>query len=377
MKNNCYTNDSCLVTTSSSGTLVYGDKDYTRNQYPRVIKLSNGELLMTFNKIGLEYCGFPIYRSKNSGTDWYYVTTVNPSDYGIPTEASACPTLLELPNKIGKHDKGTILLAFTLNAAVTDIKSNDTIQIVCSEDEGVSWEKHSSLESGEKGQTWEPELSISSNGFLVCYFSDERLTGYSQTISHKIFLAEDDSWIDYNIDVGIQDGKLRPGMPRVIKLKDDTYFMIYEVINAPENDGIVYYRTSPNGVNWGLATELGTPIKTESGYYPKQCPVLGFLDDSSSNGTIFVRGMNDVVENRNSSCFINTNNGIGKWEVTCSPLLLNGAQEEGAAWSGSFLDIDTSHLLEINTAYNGNYMEVRCAIGDYSKKDIQISKEEI
>lgn len=359
------------ILASSSGTLIFSDSNYYNNQYPRVVKLSNGDLLSTFNKIGNVYSGFPIYKSSNNGTSWDYITTVNPSDYGISTGASACPTLFVLPNQMGNFSAGTILLAYTLNASATSDKTQNTIQIVRSTNNGTSWQQHSSLESGTNGQTWEPELAVSSDGKLICYFSDERQSGYSQTISHKVSTDGGVNWGTYKIDVGVQDGNRRPGMPRVVKLKNSNYFMIYEVMNAPDHDGGIRYRTSADGINWGDATNLGTLIQTSNGDYPKQTPELGFIDDGSTNGRLFVRGMNDVIPNRNSNCFTNTNNGLGTWEVTDSPLTLNGGQDVGAAWSGTYLSLNNSSMLEINTVYNGSFIEIKSAVGNYKQNVAQ------
>ncbi len=161
------------------------------------------------------------------------------------------------------------------------------------------------------------------------------------------------------MDVGLNDNNTRPGMPRVLKLKNGSYIMVHEGINIKPGGGI-RYKISSDGLNWGTVTDFGPLIQAGNGNKPLNTPELGYLDDGSLHGVLFVRGMYDT--NMPTKFFKNTNGGSGDWQEINAPLLINKAGEKQGGYSGTLLDLGNNTLLEVNSTYNGSYDEIRSAI---------------
>ncbi len=174
----------------SAGTLIFGDTNYALSHYTRVVKLSNGNLIATFIKTNSGgMFGFPICKSTDGGKSWSFITIFKPSDYGLNNGGSTCPTLYILPQQLGNYPAGTLLISFTY------VSGGNTVRIFRSNDEGSSWIAHGSLAgSANHHVTWEPEFAVSSSGSLVCYYSDERLPGYSQCLVHEISTDGGANW---------------------------------------------------------------------------------------------------------------------------------------------------------------------------------------
>ena len=111
---------------------------------------------------------------------------------------------------------------------------------------------------------------MSADGRLVCYYSDERQSGYDQCIAYEVSADGGVSWGGYTIVAGeyeegwvpgVSEGNWRPGMPRVQKLRDGSYLMAHENINADPN-GAVTLRRSADGLAWGDPLELGSLVTT-------------------------------------------------------------------------------------------------------------------
>ena len=118
---------------------------------------------------------------------------------------------------------------------------------------------HTDHSDGER-PVWEPYLYIDKNGDLVCYYSDERFMGdgYNQLLSHQVSKDGGLTWGEEVFDVAFPDGKLRPGMPIVVKLPNNKYIMVYEIVGLP--DPPIYCRFSDDGLG------LGRPCGARNAY---------------------------------------------------------------------------------------------------------------
>ena len=362
---------SLALADDADGTTIYGDTTYDRCFYERVVELSNGDLLATWQRefpIVTNWSGmksFYFYKSSDQGKTWSYASELDPSDYsGLSRDKMGMPGMFVLPQALGNLSAGTILFA----TSDWDANSSYCIHIWKSTDNGATWSLHSNLASrGSVSQSvWEPEFAVSSDGDLVCYYSDERQAGYDQCLALEISSDGGITWGDYTIiageyDVnwvrGVDPSMWRPGMPRVMKLKDGTYFMAYENI-ADGNGGIISCRTSSDGINWGSTTILGTTV-TASDTAAYQCPEIAWIDDGSTYGRIFLRGMNDTCSP--SLCYTSTDKGQ-TWQLIDVPLTAVRKESVGSGWSGTFLSVG-SRLVELNNYYNGSYNEIRCGTG--------------
>lgn len=353
------------------GSYIFGNSNDNRAFYERMVQLDNGDLLCTFMRNfppsdwSQTTKSFYFYKSSDEGKTWSQVSELNASQNGgFDVGKQGMPGLFVLPQQLGEYPAGTILFA------TTDWSDNAySIHIWRSTDQGQSWQYHSSLaargqnDGVTKGNnTWEPEFAVSSDGRLVCYYSDERQIGYDQCIVREISSDGGITWGDYGIIVGDNDAPTgtkgwRPGMPRVLKLKNGNYFMAYENIHSNPTAAI-RFKISSDGINWGNPSELGSLIATDHSM-AFQCPEIALVDDGSVNGRIFVKGMND--SSGQGQCFTSTDNGA-TWEEMDAPLTAVRNESVGSSWSGTFV-ANGNVLYEINNYFNGSYNEIRFGKG--------------
>jgi len=362
---------SSALANDANGTTIYGDTTDDQCFYARIVKLSNGDLLATWQRefpITTGWTGmksFYFYKSSDDGKTWSYVSELDPSDYaGLSRDKMGTPGMFVLTETLGSLSAGTVLFA----TADWDVNSAYCIHIWKSTNNGATWTHHSNLASrgGSSQSVWEPEFAISSNGQLVCYYADERQDGYDQCLALETSSDGGVNWSNYTIIAGEYDPDWvrgvdppmwRSGMPRVMKLNDGTYFMAYENVCGGYG-GIISCRTSADGINWGSTTTLGTTV-TASGTAAYQCPAITWIDDESTYGRIFLRGMNDTCSP--SLCYTSTDAGQ-TWQLIDAPLTAVRKESVASGWSGTFVAVG-SRLVELNNYYNGSYNEIRCGTG--------------
>ncbi|MGG6314291.1 AbfB domain-containing protein [Paenibacillus macerans] len=353
------------VSAATTGSVVYGNDAEPEPYYTRAVKLANGDILSTFTRkfpgnagwVGMQ--PFPFYRSSDNGATWSLLSEIDPNNFGLNRNQQGMTTLYVLPQQVGNLPAGTLLFAST----DWDNSAPYTIHIWRSTDNGATWQLHSHLAArGTAGtqRTWEPEFNVTSDGRLICYYSDERKPGYNQAIAQEISSDGGLTWGSYSIIVGnSSDWNWRPGMPRVLKAKNGTYFMFFEMLGAAPNFA-VRFKTSADGVNWGSATDLGTVVGTGI-YRASQTPEVAYIDDGSPSGRFYVRGMTDVVSSANKM-FTSGDYGA-TWTQVDAPLTVKGTnQSTPAAWSGTLLPLTNSLLLEVNSVKIGNRNEIRANV---------------
>lgn len=179
------------VQAATTGTVISSSAAEPEPYYARAVKLENGNLLSTFTRRfpgTADWTGmkpFPFYQSTDGGATWSLLSEIDPNNYGLDRNQQGMTTLYVLPQKVGDYPAGTLLFASTdWNNSVPY-----TIHIWRSTDNGATWQFHSNLAArGTAGtqRTWEPEFSVTSDGRLICYYSDERQPGYNQAIAREI-----------------------------------------------------------------------------------------------------------------------------------------------------------------------------------------------
>ena len=356
---------------SAVGTTIYGNTTEDMCFYERMVEMANGDLLATWCREFPVVTGWTgmtsyyFYKSSDNGATWAQISTLDPSSFGdLSRDKMGMHGLYVFPQALGEYPAGTILFA------TSDWNPNEEncIHIWRSTDNGVTWTKHSDLapRGTSSASVWEPEFAVSSDGRLVCYYSDERQPGYDQCLALEISSDGGVTWSDYSIIVGTCDpnwvrgedpSMWRPGMPRVTKLNNGLYFMAYENI-AAGHGGKITCRTSTNGIDWGDPAVLGTVVTAE-GATAYQCPAIACIDDGSTYGRLFVRGMNDSCSP--SKCFTSTDGGQ-TWSLIDAPLTAVRNESVASGWSGTFL-AKGSRLIELNNANNGSFNEIRCSSG--------------
>ncbi len=368
----------------AQGGTIYGNETDDLCFYERIVEMDNGDLLATWCRefpVTRGWAGmksYYFYTSTDDGATWSQISTLDPSSYGcLSRDKMGMHGLYVLPQALGDFPVGTILFA-------TSDWSRDSqycIHIWRSNDNGLTWEKHSDLapRSDSAGSVWEPEFAVSKDGRLVCYYSDERHQNYDQCLALEISSDGGITWSDYSIIVGSSEsdwvrGKdpslWRPGMPRVTRLSNALYFMAYENI-AAGYDGIISCRVSEDGIHWGAPEELGTVVTADnSSAY--QCPAIACMDDGSTYGRLFLRGMNDNCSP--TQCFTSTDGGE-TWSLIDAPLTAVRNESVGSGWSGAFL-ARGNLLIELGNAYNGSYNEIRCGFGVLQGEELIVPGEE-
>lgn len=358
------------------GSPVFSSENEPDPYYVRAVKLDNENILTTFtpqfpgssNWEGMR--PFPIYQSTDHGDTWSLLSEIDPNDYGLKRDMQGMTTLYVLPQQVGEFPEGTLLFAST----DWDNNSEYTIHIWRSTNNGVTWDFHSSLAArGTAGtkRTWEPEFAVTNDGRLICYYSDERQPGYNQAIAQEISNDGGLTWGNYSIIIGDSDNwDWRPGMPRVQKAKDGTYFMFFEMLGAKPNFA-VRFKTSLDGIDWGSATDLGNVVGTGI-YRSSQTPEVTYIDDGTTNGRFYVRGMTDVVPDTNQM-FTSDDHGE-TWTLVDAPLTVKGSDDNTpAGWSGTLLPLDDSTLLEVNTVKVGDRHEVRANVAQIDEESSIVS----
>ncbi|MFC6763991.1 sialidase family protein [Natrinema soli] len=378
--------------------------------YPRVERLEfspggNETLLATFEYYPSMSGGsepyFPIYRSTNGGQTWSKFSEIHDQsgkDWGLRYQ----PTLYELPEETGPWPAGTVLAAGNAIPILDDPDDvedgevgelgDSSIDLYASTDRGVSWEYVSTVVTGGPAYphaghspVWEPELQLDADGNLVCYFADERQAdddGYNQLVGLKASTDGGQTWEEEEFVTAIPNGTDRPGMPGVVKLPNDTYMAVYEVVGSDNVNGEVRVKTSPDGRDWGDPTDLGQQVVTDDGRRFINGPSITWMPRGGPEGTILVFGKQlvdgnrDLADGNGEVLLANTNlDGSGSWTPVKAPLSFETENELGGrifvGWTTPILPSPNGkRLLQMtSTAMNEELCEIR-----YAERPLKLNK---
>lgn len=284
--------------------------------YPRMIRLSNGELLASFDVIGAGR----IYKSTNDGVSWFQVATINETQY----QNTCCSELYQVPQQLGGTTAGTLF--WTVSAHNGGAPASRALKIYRSTDLGNTWSHFSTPVTGNTG-LWEAEFHIDIHGRLVMSYATEehKGAGYNQLIAHKISTDGGLTWGAEIIDIGMNDGIQRPGMPTVTRLPNGTFVMVYEIC-GPTYNCDAFYRTSSDGYSWGNASNTGVRIESTAGNHFSHAPTVTWIDNGTPNGELLVAGQvlrdgnNNNSPNNGSVYMVNSTNGNGLWAERVAPI---------------------------------------------------------
>ena len=309
------TKEECgILLKKKKSSVVYCPKEDERRpgaMYPRCICLAhngekNGTLLATFECYSHGPPVFPIYESNDDGESWHRLSEIRDEEKGFGCRFQ--PHLLELPLTCGTVEEGTILCAG--NIIPSDFSSS-CLHLYQSTDCGKTWSFLSEIVSGGHAvvdprepdanrPVWEPFLTVTPDGKLICFYSDERRaagSGYNQLLAHKVSPDGGRTWGEEKIDVAFPGGRLRPGMPVVAALPRGRFIMVYEMVNQDKIP--VYFRISDSIEDWGDRDFMGNPICAADGSYLTGTPYVSWIPQGGSEGTILVtgRGFSHIMAN--------------------------------------------------------------------------------
>ncbi|NYT40710.1 exo-alpha-sialidase [Sphingomonas sp. R-74633] len=305
-----------------------------QGMYPRAVQLShnatpanNGRIVVSFTTFtggsGIQ----PIYASDDNGTSFTQIGTITDPLF---SRGLCCGTLYELPQAVGALSAGTLLWAGSVGG---DTPANPMqIRIYKSTDRGATWSYLSNCATGtvnrSAGGLWEPEFTIAANGALVCFYSDETVTGFSQMLQ-QVTSTDGLTWTAPVRTVASGVAADRPGMAVVRKLPSGRYFMTFELCGPA--GCTVFYKTSPDGINWTPAGSVGARVESEDGHWFLHTPTVAWAPvPGLANGRIFLigqieSGASGIGSGNGNVVFYNdTADGSGKWKTMAAPAPIAG-----------------------------------------------------
>jgi hypothetical protein len=313
----------------------------------------NGRILIAIEENGMK--GIPIFESSDDGVTWRSLT------HAVDTTRTDNnrwnlhwqPHLAEVSRAVGSLAAGTILLS--ASSVCNDERGRMAqmqLQLWGSTDAGKTWQYRGAVADGTAAlPVWEPNLQILDDGSLVTYYSSEahKADGYNQLLCHKVSKDQGKTWGPEVYDVAFPGGVERPGMAIVIRLSDRRYVMNYEAVEGPVQNQ-VYLKYSRDGLNWGDPADRGTPVQTQSGVYPANCPVVSWFPLGGPNGVLIVsaRGAAGGGDPGGRSLFWNTNNGVGPWWEMPAPV--QKAANSRAGWTQALMLKRDGSMLHITSS---------------------------
>jgi len=268
---------------------------YTGNKvfYPRVSRLSNGNVLVTWanSSPGPALRFFPIFKSTDGAKSWEQISQVNDTVNGFGM--SAQPFLYQLPVPIGSFTAGTVL------AAGNSIGPDTTnLDLYASRDLGVTWTFVSHMAQGGPASTvngitpvWEPFLMAFEDKVIVM-FSDQGDPEYGQKLAHK---SSSDliNWGTEVNDVTYPTYTDRPGMS-IVAQHNGNYILTYEYAtlanpsNASDTSMVypVHYKISRDPTQFDPIE--GIALVSNLGTVPNASPYVAWSPFGGRDGTILV-----------------------------------------------------------------------------------------
>lgn len=349
--------------TEANGTLLHDGQ----SQYPRMIRLShsgsaNGRILasVTGKMKDSDVQGGLVFRSDDDGKSFHRTAdATNPPETAGHDAYSG--SLYELPRKVGDMPAGTVLFAASVDNGAPKETRQVRQRVWRSDDHGRTWDHLSDMAvAPNHEQAWEPELSITGDGRLAGYYSDEsEKAKYDQKLV-KTVSSDGKHWSEPENLVVHAKQSVRPGMAIVRRLPDGSFFLAYEVCNNDlKHQCNIYYRKSKDGWDWGDPSDLGTLVRTPDGKYGLHTPNVAWSPKPEPNGTLLI--VPEMLVNEDGSLApgngktILTNRDLGKgpWHEQPAPVKVDDITKSSCKnFSSSLLPSpDGTKVLEMATDY--------------------------
>lgn len=343
---------------TAPGTILMESSSVQALGYSRVIKLSNGNLLVSHSvENGANSGSIRIYRSTNDGASFSLASTFSDSSAGWQIGAGA----------IYEVSSNTILLAYNLfndNA----YEQGQKLKIARSSDGGNSWTILSTLENNV--WNWEPEFYRSSDGKLQLVYSyASTLKPYNLSMFDQVIVRRESSdngisWSARQTVVGAygtsDDNGL--GMARIVQAGSQ-YVMAFEWY---DEGGVVAITTSTDGKTWDNNWRNWKKVQTSNGWM-FSTPAITY-----QNGALIAVGK--VYSNywwggdnvNNGKVVLYSRNGGASWSEMDAPFrfIKHGDKTN---WSPTLLPLSSGKLLMVNETGNGinsGYWSIRVGQGN-------------
>lgn len=323
--------------------------------YPRVIRLAhqaqgNGMLvaaLVTNN--GKDWVG-AIHHSTDNGLTFTKVGEANDPEN---IHGMCCHTLYELPQAVGAMPAGTLLWAASMGADAGAGRQMSE-HVWKSADQGRTWTFLAEVDkSPSSAGTWEPEFTVTTDGRLVMFYSDETDGVHSQKLVEHA-TTDGVNWTGPRDVVALADTAARPGMAVVRKVPDGSYLMSYEIC-GPGHNCEAYVRWSTDGWNWGAPTDAGSRVRTADGRYPGSTPTITVVGNTVVLNSMRVRNADGSFAAGDGRMFFgNAASGHGDWfEMTAPVQIPDPGNGVCPTWSNPLLgSADGKSVFQIATDYD-------------------------
>jgi len=319
--------------------------------YPRVRQLASGEIVVAGT--AFRTSSISIFASGDQGASFARVGEITDPDFA---QGLCCGTIFELPRAVGPLPAGTLLWAGSVGQKAPERRM--TLKVYKSSDAGRSWTYLSTaVTAPNKGGLWEPEFWIAADGALVMAYSDETSPdSYSQHMM-QIRTRDGTRWADPTGIISSTVRTDRPGMAVVSTLADGRRIMTFEIC-GPADRCATYYKTSPDGWDWGAATDMGTAVRLADGRYFAHAPTNRVMPD----GSLLVIGQmlmnpDHSVADANGTVIFRSASGdpAGPWTTIAAPVPVPGANNTPCInYSSSLLPVSNgTRLLEIAGRLDG------------------------
>jgi hypothetical protein len=302
--------------------------------YPRAIRLAhqadaslNGAVIASTIAFNGGQGQGRIFISRDDGATFALQGAVSDASWA---KGLCCGSIRELPSAVGALPAGTLVWSACIGQDTQGQPMRHPIYR--SSDAGKTWTALNAncgvglkARAGDGTGIWEPELFVARDGQLVCMYSDETETGFSQVL--KISSSADGvTWTPPRLLVGGDKSTDRPGMAVTSRLGDGSYLMSYEFCSTAGLDCRVYLKRSTDGLDWGSPTDKGFEPKTSAGQWFRHAPThvwlpaqqrialvgqilntsAGNVDTTGNGGTIFISSTAD---------------GSGNWATMAAPVV--------------------------------------------------------
>lgn len=233
------------------------------------------------------------------------------------------------------------------------------IEIYSSNDEGAHWQYLATpIKAGDEHHgLWEPEFTVARDGSLVMFFSDETDPCCSQKLV-QMRTTDGIHWRERKDTVASTSQKDRPGMAIVTRLPNRTYFMSYEIC-GPVAHCQVYFRRSPDGLNFGRAEDFGTKAVSTTGQYFAHAPA-NIFDTASRRillvGQVLYEADGTVSPENGRVLFTNGSpDGAAVWKPRAAPVEVPSAYDNYCPNYSSALMVTGGGLLELASDYDAGH----------------------
>lgn len=343
--------------------------------YPRVIRLqhsgaANGRIIAGVVTFADGAGHGAIFQSTDDGRSFDRIGTV--SDPGA-ARGLCCATLYELPQQVGELPAGTLIWSASVGQDA-GAERRMTLPVWSSQDHGRTWTYESTIATSPNfGGLWEPEFTVSEDGRLVMFVSDEsQQPMHSQTLVLSVS-SDVKTWTPLRNVVAADDPELRPGMPVVRRIPGGDYLMSYEIC-GPGQGCRHMVRRSTDGLDWGTPNDLGRPIRAHGDWHFRHAPTISWYDDGTGNGRLLAVGQmlyngdgTVAAEGNGSTVFVNGAAPESRWQQAPAPVRITEPYDNYCPnYSSSLLPMpETGELLELATGYDeGGVCTTYFAVGE-------------